>query len=282
MVLLFGIMELTLRFDGPSTFTLPRERKPKPRPEKKQTSTPMLAKRYDGNDPTGWWMSEKLDGVRAIWTGSEFISRNGKVFPAPQEMKAAMPVGVKIDGELHGGRGKFQPTAGKVRSGKWDGLTFMAFDIVNSKAFEERQAQLATIKLPSWCSVVDQTECLSTPHLEQYERDLVAAGAEGVMLRKPSSKYVHSRSTSLLKLKRFKTDEAEVIGYQDGEGKHANRVGALIAKFAGETFKIGTGMTDDERETPPAIGSLVTFSFFELTDGGKPRHPVFVGVRDYE
>jgi len=251
-------------------------------PKKKQSSAPMLAKIYNGNNPRGWWMSEKLDGVRAVWNGSDFISRNGKTFPAPEAMKAAMPAGVMIDGELHGGRGKFQTTASKVRCGKWDGLTFMAFDIMNSEVFEDRQLTLQNIKLPAWCSVVEQIECLSMDHLDQYERDLLALGAEGVIIRKPASRYVHSRSTSLLKIKRFKAAEAEVIGYQDGEGKHANRVGALIAKFAGETFKIGTGMTDDERETPPAIGSMVTFSFFELTDGGKPRHPVFIGVRDYE
>lgn len=253
-----------------------------PRTKKKQTSIPMLAKAYAGSDPSGWWMSEKLDGVRAVWNGENFISRNGKTFPAPDAMKAQMPKGVKLDGELYGGRGKFQPTAGKVRSGKWDGITFQAFDVINDQPFELRQAKLATIKLPAWCEVVEQTKCLSIEHLEQYERDLVAAGAEGVMIRKPASRYIHSRSTSLLKIKRFKTDEAEVIGYQDGKGKHANRVGALIAIFAGQVFKIGTGMTDEERETPPAIGSVVTFSFFELTDGGKPRFPVFIGVRDYE
>jgi DNA ligase-1 len=37
----------------------------------------MLAHVFDPekHDPTGWWMSEKLDGVRAYWTGSNFYSR---------------------------------------------------------------------------------------------------------------------------------------------------------------------------------------------------------------
>ena len=243
---------------------------------------PMLARSYEYTDPRGWWMSEKLDGVRAIWTGTDFISRSGKVFPAPAEMRAAMPSGVAIDGELFGGRGKFQTSIGKIRRGIWDGITFKAFDTITEEPFEARQATLMALDLPAWFEVVEQVECLSKAHLEQYEQNLVEQGAEGVMLRKPQSLYQHKRSSDLLKIKRFQSDEAEVIGYEQGTGKHANRVGALVAKFAGQVFKLGTGLTNEERENPPAVGSIVTFSFFELTDGGKPRFPSFVGVRNYE
>ena len=86
----------------------------------------------------------------------------------------------------------------------------------------------------------------------------------------------------MLKLKRIQSAEAEVIGYEQGKGKHANRVGALVANFAGQVFKLGTGLSNEQRENPPAVGSIVTFSFFELTDGGVPRFASFVGVRDYE
>jgi len=242
----------------------------------------MLARSYEYTDPRGWWMSEKLDGVRAIWTGTDFISRSGKVFPSPAEMRAAMPSGVAIDGELFGGRGKFQTFIGKIRRGIWDDITFKAFDTITEEPFEARQATLMALDLPAWFEVVEQVECLSKAHLEQYEQNLVEQGAEGVMLRKPQSLYQHKRSSDLLKIKRFQSDEAEVIGYEQGTGKHANRVGALVAKFAGQVFKLGTGLTNEERENPPAVGSIVTFSFFELTDGGKPRFPSFVGVRNYE
>jgi DNA ligase-1 len=102
------------------------------------------------------------------------------------------------------------------------------------------------------------------------------------MIRKPQSLYKHGRSSDLLKIKQFQSAEAEVVGYEQGKGKHAGRVGALIASFCGEVFKIGTGLSNDQREAPPAIGSVVMFSFFELTDAGKPRFASFMGVRDYE
>lgn len=227
-------------------------------------------------------MSEKLDGVRAVWTGAEFISRNGKVFPAPQEWIDAMPSGVVIDGELFIGRGKFQTTISMVRRGEWSGLTFQAFDVIDSTPFESRQATLMSLNLPSFVHIVKQTKCESCEHLLDYEVEMASQGAEGVMIRKPGSLYQHKRSDDLQKLKRGQTAEAVVTGYHDGEGRNAGRVGALIAEFCGQVFKIGSGLSDDERDNPPAIGSLVTFSFFEFTDGGKPRFPTFVGVRDYE
>jgi len=242
----------------------------------------MLAKRHNGTPAKGWWMSEKLDGVRAVWNGSDFISRNGKILPAPEVMKANMPTGVTIDGELFGGRGQFQKTVGGVKRGDWRGITYMAFDLITGCAFEARQEALSALRLPDWCKVVAQTKCASEAHLEQYEKELVAKGAEGVMIRKPQSYYKNSRSNDLLKIKRFQCSEAVVIGYEPGAGKHINRVGALLAKHAGQVFKIGTGLTNEQRETPPPVGSVVTFSFFEFTDSGKPRFPAFIGVRDYE
>src|SRR5207302_10511676 len=44
----------------------------------------LLAERWDGvMNLAGWWMSEKLDGVRAFWTGKVFQSRLGNVLHAP-------------------------------------------------------------------------------------------------------------------------------------------------------------------------------------------------------
>ena len=102
------------------------------------------------------------------------------------------------------------------------------------------------------------------------------------MLRLPGSLYDHKRSASLLKVKRFRTDEATIIGYKDGVGKHYGRLGALICEFADKVFNVGTGLSDMIREVPPKIGEVITFSYFEKTDGGVPRFPSFVGVRDYE
>lgn len=244
--------------------------------------SPMLAKSYQFQNPRGYWLSEKLDGVRAVWTGERFLSRNGNEFPAPREIVEAMPAGVVLDGELFGGRGTFQATVGKVRSGEWAGVSFHIFDCISAAPFEERHDTLGTLSLPAFCQIVTQTKCRSAKHLRQFEEEIAQAGGEGVMLRKPGSRYSHSRSPSLLKSKRFRCDEGEVIGVVPGNGKFAGKMGALIVKFCGKKFRVGTGFTVAERETPPALGATITFSFFELTDSGVPRFPSFVAVRDYE
>ena len=51
----------------------------------------MLAKTYDGQDPTGLDISEKFDGVRAFWDGSKLTSRNGHEFNAPAWFTADLP-----------------------------------------------------------------------------------------------------------------------------------------------------------------------------------------------
>jgi DNA ligase-1 len=57
-------------------------------------------------------------------------------------------------------------------------------------------------------------------------------------------------------------------------------MGALLVELAdGTRFAIGTGFSDAERESPPAIGDIVTFRYQELSDGGVPRFPSYVGVR---
>jgi DNA ligase-1 len=77
--------------------------------------------------------------------------------------------------------------------------------------------------------------------------------------------------------------EAVVVGYQPGEGKFSNMMGALICEDAqGRQFKVGTGFSDAQRSNPPPIGSRITYRYQELTENGAPRFPAFVTIRDYE
>jgi len=85
-------------------------------------------------DPTGWWISEKLDGVRAYWNGKNFYSRNGLIFDAPEWFKAGLPTQVHLDGELWCGREQFERCVGIIKyhkgstAAEWAGLVFLCFD----------------------------------------------------------------------------------------------------------------------------------------------------------
>jgi len=136
--------------------------------------------------------------------------------------------------------------------------------------------------LPGHVEILEQIKCSGLEHLTRYEQRIINAGGEGVMLRKADSIYENKRSRALLKVKRMQTDEAVVIDYEDGQGRNEGRVGALLCKFRDKIIAVGTGLSDNDRECPPDKGEVVTFSYFELTDAGMPRFPVFLAVRDYE
>ena len=100
------------------------------------------------------------------------------------------------------------------------------------------------------------------------------------MLRQPNSRYEARRSSTLLKVKTFHDADARVIEHLPGRGRHKGRVGALAVELPdGTLFSVGTGLSDRQREHPPAIGTTITFRYQELTDGGVPRFPSFLRVR---
>lgn len=247
----------------------------------------LLAKKWtEGQDPTGWWLSEKYDGVRAYWDGKEFWSRLGNRFYAPDWFKADFPTNVHLDGELYMGRGLFQDTVSIVKSqdqsDRWRNLKFMVFDIPSLKLpFEERyEALQQRFSDHPFAKVAPHSKCQGQGDLLRQLEIMNRVGGEGLMLRQPKSKYARSRSNSLLKVKTFHDDEAIVIGYGSaGKGKYKGMAGSLLAKNrAGVTFKVGAGLTDAQRENPPKKGTIITYRYQELTKAGKPRFPTFVGI----
>lgn len=251
----------------------------------------LLAHPWDQDvDPTGWWISEKLDGVRAYWDGKQFISRQGNVYTAPGWFTAPLP-DHPLDGELWMGRQMFQKTISIVKtldSGeRWRDVVYVVFDAPHlTDPFEERMRQVdAFLRNRSGPNLraVTQSPCLGKAHLKQELARLVALGAEGLMIRKPGSLYEAGRSHTLLKVKPFQDAEAVVVGHTDGKGRHKGVLGALVLRMPdGKEFSVGTGLTDAERRSPPKVGAVVTYSFTELTDGGIPKCAAFVAVRDYE
>ena len=101
----------------------------------------LLAHKWESQDPTGWWMSEKLDGIRAYWDGESFTSRLGNKFFAPDWFIADLPADT-LDGELWVGRKMFQKTTSIVRSGagsdEWKAVTYVVFDAPEAKGGFDR------------------------------------------------------------------------------------------------------------------------------------------------
>jgi len=129
----------------------------------------------------GWYVSEKLDGMRAYWDGgltrgkltSEVFfantekdwrrltpprstglwSRYSKPIAAPEWFLNALPEGVPLDGELYAGRGNFQKLISTVKKfdpvdSEWLDIKYMIFDAPSDEAmFQARRINNPNCKL---------------------------------------------------------------------------------------------------------------------------------------
>lgn len=252
----------------------------------------MLAKTYHkGIKLDDYWVSEKLDGVRAYWDGEKLISRGGNIYHTPEWFIENFPK-QKLDGELWIARQSFEQVVSTVRDSKpddkaWRQVKFMVFDLPDlTLTFNERllilQKTLKQADIP-WLRAVKQWHVKNHETLMQQLKNYTHAGAEGLMLHRGSSFYAGKRSGDLLKLKAYQDAEAVVVKHIKGKAKYHNMLGALLLEMPdGKRFKVGTGFTDEQRRHPPAIGATVTYQYRGLSNKGIPKFASFLRVRVLE
>lgn len=250
----------------------------------------LLAKSAPSNiDPAGYLVSEKLDGVRALWDGKALRFRSGRLIAVPGWFSAKLPT-TPLDGELWIARGQFDALSGTVRKIKpvdaeWQKVNYMVFELpAGSGDFKDRALALDSIvNTAAWpqLQAIEQTAIANRATLQAKLDDVVQGGGEGLMLHLASAPVTTGRSDALLKLKPVQDAEATVVGHVAGKGKYARMTGALDVKTTdGQRFKLGTGLSDAQRKHPPAIGSSVTYTYRDLTSSGKPRFASFLRVHE--
>ena len=278
--------------------------------------------------------SPKLDGIRCTIQNGQAYSRSLKLIRnkhIQNELSDAVLEG--LDGELIVG----SPTAPDVyrtttsavmrESGEPE-FTFWIFDNIQNitKNYRQRLTKLraqvkvwsnkkvsSIIKLP--VELLEAVDLEDMAQLSIYENACLDGGFEGVILRDGSGRYKHGRSTvkegELIKVKRFRDAEAEIIGMQEkmknnnekktnelGRSQRSSHkenktpmgtLGALVCKdaYTGIQFNIGTGFTDSLRDRlwgckDELIGQVVKYKYFDIGVKDAPRHPVFLGFRSSE
>lgn len=212
---------------------------------------------------------------------------------------------------LKPGKSYSQSDIDSIWTGKEDPpVIFKVFDIPNDpRPFEKRMKYLQTIvkdRKECWKKIqytnktffpihfTEQIKINSMEQLVNLYKKLTSEGAEGIMLRAPGSLYETKRSKYMLKYKIKEDAECIVRGYTLGEGRLVGMLGSLRCELlkhgtpSNIFTQIGTGFTDSQRsnyDKPKSkeyipIGSVVSFSYMEMTDDGIPRHPVYRGIRD--
>lgn len=249
----------------------------------------MLAKQHhDDIELEDYFVSEKLDGIRARWTGERLLTRNDNPIYAPDWFTEHFP-DVVMDGELWSGRGEFQFVSQTVRDTQpdhedWKRIQFMVFDLPqHTGSFAARVSamrQLMTVTRLPQLQMIEQLRGSTHENLMRQLADIEAKNGEGLMLHHTDNHYHDGRSDGLLKLKSYEDAEATVVGYTDGKGKFDGLVGALIVETeSGIRFRIGSGLSLNERKNPPEIGSRVTYKFYGHTKAGKPRFASYLRER---
>lgn len=249
----------------------------------------LLANVYHGQvDVTRYLISEKLDGVRAIWDGETLRFRSGKPIQAPAWFLAGLPKQA-LDGELWTGRGQFDRVSGIVRrevpdDTEWREVRYMIFELPGaSGTFRQRAEQMRILARQAnvpWLHEIRQFFVVDRGSLKKQLDEVVRGGGEGLMLHLADAPYESGRSDTLLKLKPWQDAEAVVIAHQPGKGRLAGMLGAMKVRTPdGREFWLGSGFTDAQRHSPPAIGTTVTYRFRDLTSKGLPRFASFLRVR---
>ena len=236
----------------------------------------------EGIDVKGWYMSEKLDGVRAYWDGEKLMSRGGKVLGAPAFFTKGFP-SFKLDGELWSKRGDFENISSIVNSldagERWKALTYHIFEVPDAKG--NLLQRLSKVKETKYLKLIKQIKVKNKEHLEKFLNSVVKKGAEGVVVRDATLPYYTGRDNNALKVKRYMDAECKVLSYNTGSGKYKGLLGSINCELDNKKIiKIGSGFSDKQRKDPPKIGSFITFKYYGLTSKGKPRFAVF--LREYK
>jgi DNA ligase-1 len=275
--------------------------------------------------PANRYMSEKLDGIRCIVFGGVAYSRSLKPIPnkfIQAYVKHHWEMLDGVDGELIVGDKNApdvfnQSTSGVMRIEGEPDFTFWVFDRWHPTAtWLERYARLVNLdrddRLPLRVNVLQHFPVEEDVCIDDFEAEMLAQGAEGIMLRDADAKYKCGRSGTktpeLQKVKRFVDNEFEIIGWEPKytntneaktnelgrterstakEGMVAlDTMGSLIlCTSKGDKFSCGSGMTDairadlwERRET--LMGQLAKVKYFDVGTGyNVPRFPVLVGIR---
>lgn len=254
------------------------------------TAPPLLLANVLGPkvDVSKYLVSEKYDGVRAVWDGSVLRFRSGNVVNAPKWFLSKLPT-TPLDGELWIGRGKFDQLSGVVRkvvpiNEDWRQVSYRIFEQPDGAgSFEERVGRIQRIVASANFAQLQAVEHFRVGNraaLSAKLKDVVDGGGEGLMLHLAEAPFTTGRSDVLLKLKPQADAEAVVLRHIPGEGKFAGMLGALEVKTPeGVVFRLGTGFSDAVRKAPPKLGATVTYRYRDVTKNGVPRFASYLRER---
>lgn len=229
-------------------------------------------------------VSEKLDGIRAIWDGKRLWTRNHNPIYAPAFFTKNWPAS-RLDGELYIGRAQFELVLATVMDTRpnhqaWQKVRFHVFDMPSAAPFFKRAQSYQTLieqQQNTYLKAVTQHQFLDKSSFNTFYQKVIRNQGEGVILHLKSALFETDKSGSILKLKPHHDHQATVVQVLPGKGKYQGKMGALLVKDKrNKVFKVGTGFTDIMRENPPREGQTIIYRHNGYTKNDLPRFPRFI------
>ena len=252
------------------------------------TILPMLAKEYNKEkykiDWNTCYIQPKLDGMRCLDNKGNKISRTNTIINTVNHIIVNRPKNIEfiVDGELYAHGLDFQDNMKIIKkiTPNTINVKYHVYDLICDLPFIDRYNLLIEIvNLSENLELVPTFKINSEEELKQYHSKFLSDGYEGSIIRWGNEKYeINKRSSHLLKYKDFKDMTSEIIDIIPMEVYP--KQGLVVCKGFIATPK----MSHKEREDllinkDSYIGKIAEIRYFEETKDGKPRFPIYVGLR---
>ena len=265
-------------------------------------------------------LTTKIDGGRIIAlkeNGSvSFYTRAGQRYEGlvdlEKDMTELLPDGICLDGEITLLNNKGIPSkeaykqAMKItrKDGEKHGVKMLVFDFMSAEQFRNQycpsdwSARRTTVEAIFGCAkqpliyfeLLPVLYCgTDTTMITKFLDEAIADDQEGVMINICDAPYEFKRTTNLLKVKKMQTMDLQIVGFEEGSGKYANTLGAILVRYKnGNVVKVGSGFTDWLRSEvwnnrSKYLDVICEIQYFEETtnqDGGESlRFPIFKDFR---
>ena len=271
--------------------------------------------KYPIAEGTVFWLTQKLNGVRATFYNGKLIARSGVPYKGLDALISEIehsPMGAYVlDGELTlkdkgslSDNEAFRVATGILNSDDVNktAICYTVFDIIPPEDFDsdkpevvysERRKLLDIFSkfvkgdgalriLPVLYHGNDQSK------IDELLEQMVAEDKEGLMLN-IDVPYKRTRHKGILKIKRFYTMDLRITGYEEGTGRLEGTLGALVLEYKGNSVKVGSGFTDEQRtelwnNREDIIGSICEVKYKEISSDKNTgleslQFPVFVQMR---
>lgn len=275
-----------------------------------------ILEKYPLKDGTEFWLTQKLNGVRATFYKGQLVSRSGIPYKGLEHIIKEIAFmdkgGIVLDGELTlkdkgslSDNEAFRTSTGIINSDADDKsmICYTVFDAIPIQDFESAEPKVSyNIRRYMLDALADQLKSAESVRvlpvlyhgtdqsmIDIFLDKMVQEDKEGCMVN-TNVPYKRTRHKGILKVKRFYTMDLPIVGYEEGTGRLSGTLGAFVVSYKGNDVSVGSGFSDSQRanfwyKRDDMIGKLCEVKYKEISSDLKTgleslQFPIFVGIRD--